>query len=266
MFAIFIIFRIFHYIVTFLINKCKPTNHVFKYEYLKKFIDWDYNDKYDVKREQMHEKIIDGYFLNKTPQVVKRLIFTCGCYGAGKSNVMKYLNKLGKIDLSNYVYADQDNMRQLIPEYEQYLKDDHYSAGFKTNKETGLISELIQRHALFNGYNLIVDSSLRDGLWHKDYIEWIKKTFPEYEIVIIFVKASWERILERNIKRGEVTKRVIPLDCLINAFEQSPLSFELLKSSVDKYYVVDNDYKFYHGNSNSFDSERSKQFENINFI
>lgn len=248
------------YLVVKLYNKLvifyKIKNYVFKYEHHKKFIDYTYYPVYDKKREPLQEKIIDDHFSNKQKQIKKKVIFTGGCYGAGKSNTIKQLHKLGKINLKNHVYVDQDKMRDQIPEYKEYLKENHFTAGYKTNKETGYLSEIIQRHSLFNGYSLIIDSSLKDGEWHKMYIDWIKTTFPDYEIIIIFVTASWVKILERNLKRGEITKRVIPLDCLADAFEKSPISFEMLKSQVDRYYVIQNDS----------DSNTLNQFNDIDFI
>lgn len=262
--------QIFSYILLLLfwnLIKYNSVEYSFKYEYLKEFIDWTYHEKYDNKRELMQEKIIDKYFDDKPvfKNESKWLIFTGGCYGAGKSHIMRHLHKLGKINLDNYVYADQDKMRDFLPEYQDYLKENHFTAGFKTNKETSYMSEMVQKHALFSNYNLIIDSSLRDGDWHLEYISWIKQKFPDYKIAIVFVDASWERILERNIKRGEITKRVIPLKCLEDAFEQSPKSFEMLKSHVDLHYYVTNNIK------HSFDSEECpneiyEQIKNISFI
>lgn len=233
------------------------------YEYLKQFVDYTYHIKYDPNRDNLHTDIINKYFVNKHPQKKNRLIFTGGCYGAGKSHVMKFLHKNKRIDLDKYIYVDQDKIREYLPEYSEYLKENHFTAGFRTNKESAYIAEFIQRHALFNNYNLIIDSSLRDGEWHRDYIEWIKQTFPHYEIVIIFVEASWVRILERNLKRGEQTKRCIPLECLENTFEASPISFEMLKSHVHRHYVINNDYKY---KTNCDTENEQDKLENIGDI
>lgn len=248
-------------------------NYEFKYEHLKKYIDWSYHLKYSPSREKLQEKIIDSHFIGKQKQSQshaqlqnfsrKKIIFTGGCYGAGKSNVLKQLQKENKINLDNFVHVDQDKMRSQIPEYETYLRENYYTAGFKTNKETGYIAELIQLHAMSNGYNLIVDSSLTDAEWLKQYIDLIRSEFSDYEIIIIYVKASWERILERNIRRGEVTRRVIPFDCLLNAYEKSPVSFEFLKNYVNKWYVIENDYK---ENEIDYERKRSEQFKNIDFM
>ena len=244
-------------------NKADVIDSNFKYEYLKKYIDWVEHQKYSPSREIIQEKIIDSHFIGKNKQTKKRIIFTGGCYGAGKSNVLKQLQKENKINLNNYVCVDQDKMRDQIPEYETYLKENYYTAGFRTNKETGYMSEIIQLHALSNGYNLIVDSSLRHTEWLTQYFNLIRTEFPEYEICIIFVTASWERILERNIRRGEITRRVIPLNCLAETFKQSPISFEILKQHVDKWYVIENDYK---ENELNYETLRSEQFNNIDFI
>jgi hypothetical protein len=218
---------------------------LFKYEYIKQYIDLIYHsEKYDEQREQLHQEIIDIYFKNKTPNDKEhslRLIFTAGCYGAGKSNVMKYLEKHGKINLNDYVYVDQDKIRPFIPEYLSYLSENSYTAGFKTNKETSYLAEFIQKHALFNNYNVIVDGSLRDWKWYITYIEWIKQMFPLYEIVIIFVEAEYINVLERSLKRGEETKRCIPLSCIKESYVQSPISYEILKDYVHKHYKINND-------------------------
>lgn len=212
-----------------------------KYTYLKKYIDFTYHDKYDREREKLHEVIMDDYFKEKLRSQHPKLIFTAGCYGAGKSNVMKYLESRGKINLSEYVYVDPDKMRPCIPEYNDYLKDNPLSAGFKTNKETNYLSELIQLHALENMFNLIVDGSLRDHEWYSLYINSIKERYPQYEIIIIFVEASYANILIRNTKRAKLTKRIIPDYCIRDAYIKSPISFEILRKLVHKSYKINND-------------------------
>lgn len=212
-----------------------------KYNYLKKFIDYTYHVKYNDIRELLHFDIIESYFFNKKPFKNNKIIFTGGCYGSGKGHVIKMLHNMKKINLDDYLYVDQDKIRQYIPEYAEYLKDNFFTAGFRTNKETAYLAELIQKHALFNNYNVIVDGSMRDGKWYIEHINWIKNTFPHYEIIILYVESSWVNILERNLKRGEQTKRCIPLECLRNAFVQSPISYEMLKTHVNKHYKIAND-------------------------
>jgi dephospho-CoA kinase len=233
-----------------------------KYDYLKKYIDYTYHQHYPKLRELLHERIIDSYFENKNfYKTNNKIIFTAGCYGAGKSHLLKYMHNKQKIDIDEYIHIDQDKIRQYIPEYTQYLQENQFTAGYRTNKETGYISELIQRHALHNNYNLIVDSSLQDAEWHMEYFNWIKNTFPNYKIIIIFVNVSWVTILERNILRSEQTKRCIPLNTLKNIYQHSEKSFDKLKLVVDAAYNIYNDDIYYaHENIQSM----SDQIEKIN--
>jgi hypothetical protein len=211
------------------------------YEYLEKYIDYEYHPRYDKERSDMHNEIINSYFINKLQQDNKKVIFTCGCYGAGKGHTMRRLHNTNKINLDNYVYVDPDKIRAYIPEYNIYLKEDSFTAGSKTNKEAGYIAELIQLQSLFNGYNLIVDGSMKDFVWYKKHIEWIKETFPQYEIIIIFVEASWLTVIERIWKRAEVTRRLIKFDTIKESFESSFKSFKELNDVAHKSFIVNND-------------------------
>lgn len=215
-----------------------------EYEILKKYIDFSYHEKYSEEREILHEMILDEVFKNINPIPInqeKKLIFTAGCYGAGKSNLMKYLNNLNKINLSDYVYSDQDKLRIFIPEYQEYLLTNPLTAGFKTNKETGYLSELIQLYALENGYNLIIDGSLRDYEWYTLFINNIKSKYPNYKIIIMYVEASYANVLIRNNKRSKITKRIIPPECIRNAYIQSAISYDILRLLVHFSYKINTD-------------------------
>ncbi len=139
-----------------------------------------------------------------------------------------------------------DEIRQHIPEYFSYVKNDLWTAIYKTNREAGYIVELIQKHALFNEYNLIINGSLKDSMWYYSYFSWIKETFPKYVAVIIHVKTMWEKILERNLLRAEAQGRFIPLATLRESMECSKLSFEkikehpIIKGSLEITNIVEN--------------------------
>jgi hypothetical protein len=216
----------------------------YKYAHLKQYIDYNFHERYSAERDCLHEHIIDRHFHHKSPVDAPTLLFTAGCYGAGKGHVMKLLQSKGKISLANYVYVDQDRIRTSIPEYSGYLSDNPYTAGFKTNAETGYLAELIQLHALQLGYNCLVDGSMRDHEWYSQYINRIKVQFPNVRLVILFVSASLVNVLKRNLIRGEKTKRCIPLRCIEESFEKSPISFNILRLLVHSSFWIHNDDKY----------------------
>lgn len=212
-----------------------------KYEYLEKYIDYTYHEKYNDVRKQLHASIIDDHFKNKFKNEKKQIIFIAGCYCTGKSY---FVNSMKKqiIDENNFVFVDMDNIRKNIPEYITYLEENMLTAPIKTNKESGYIAELIQFHALSNGYSLIVDESMKDFEWKKQYLIWINKTFPEYEIIIIFISSSKELIFSRNKKRFDIEKRFIDQDFLEKVYEQTIESFNSIKTLdfISKIYIYDN--------------------------
>lgn len=209
--------------------------HCTKYDYLltKENIDLEYHDKYDIERRQMHEKIIDNIILRVLKQDSKNpvLIFMGGCFGLGKSHVVKSLNSNKKINLAEYIYIDPDHIRTFIPEYKTYLHENPWTAGNKTNKEVGYICELMQLHALLNNYNIIVDGSLQNYEWYLTYIPILKQRFSQYKFFMFYVEANWINVLERVWKRSEETGRCIPLKILKDIYAKTKISFGVLKDA-----------------------------------
>lgn len=227
-----------------------------KYKYILNYLDKNYfNEIYNHERSLLHERIVDSYFINKKKSN-RTIIFTGGCYGSGKSHVLKELHKHSKINLDNYIFIDPDQLRSFLPEYSVLLNTDPWNAGLKTNKEVFFISELIKYHALFNKYPVIYDSSLKDYEWVSKHFEWLYSQFEDIKICIIHVYASWIHVLERNLIRAEQTKRCIPLRFIKNAYDLSIKSNEHLKDIVDLNIVIKNDS----------DDELNEQLKNLKSI
>jgi hypothetical protein len=213
-----------------------------KYNYIRNHLDLEYyNEIYSEERVLLHEKIVDKYFDNTKKSTGRmKIIFTSGAYGCGKSHVLKLLNEHKKIDLSNYIFVNPDNLRCELPEYEELVKCDPWNAGSKTNKEVFYISSLIKYHALFNNYNVIYDSSLKDGEWFSQHFMWLRETFSNIKIIIIHIKADWVNVLERNLIRAEETKRCIPLKYIKEAYKLSDESNNKLKDFADENIIIEN--------------------------
>lgn len=188
-----------------------------KYDYIKNYLDLNYyTNEYSEHRIKLHESIIDKYFINKNypkkynkPQ---RFIFTSGAYGSGKSFIISQLYKLNKINLSKYIYIDPDKIRLELPEYQELIKSDPFNACDITNQEVFYICELIRLHAMFEGLDVIYDSSLKNFDWFESQVKWIKEIFPKSEIIVINVQAGWISVLERNLTRLELTNRFVKLE------------------------------------------------------
>jgi len=217
-----------------------------KYDHLNKYIDLVHHGHYDYERKLLHERIIDKFLSDKNakPSEKNKLLFTSGPYGAGKTHTIKYLDSKGKIDLNEWIHIDPDKIRVHIPEYSTYLEEDPWSAGYKTNKEACYICEILELYLLFNNYNIIIDGSMRDYEWYVSNLEWIKTTFPNYEILILHVRSSWSLIKERVDKRSKITKRFIPEDILLDSYNKTFISFNILREYVHKSYLIHNEEQY----------------------
>ena len=206
----------------------------------KKYIDFTWHIKYSEERELLQSKFVLNHFLEKTCVTNPKIIFTGGCYGAGKGHTMRYLHNIGKINLDNYVCADPDKIRILFPEYDLLINTNKDNMGIITNKEAGYIVELIEYYALENNYNIIIDGSLKDHEWYIQHFQMIKKNFPQFEIIIIFVMSDLETILNRNCFRCESTQRCIPLQLITDTFDKIDDAYQNYLGIIQKCYKIRN--------------------------
>lgn len=144
-------------------------------------------------------------------------IFTAGCMGSGKTHVMCTLDAHGLLPLPRFVRVDIDRIRMLLPELDGYVRHDRMTAGEMTQKEAGAIAEIATEEALMRGYNVWVDSTMKNEEWWSEEIGRIQKTFP-HRTCILHVTARWPAVQQREARRGEVTGRRIPPRILEDVF------------------------------------------------
>ena len=107
------------------------------------------------------------------------------------------LDSQGLLPLPRFVRVDVDRIRELLPEMREYSRRDARTAGQMTQKEAGLIAEVVSEEALARGLNLWVDSSLRDAEWWAQELQRIRRTYA-HKLAILYTSASWERIQQRE--------------------------------------------------------------------
>jgi hypothetical protein len=216
-----------------------------KYDYIRNYLDLNYySNEYSPERIKLHESITDKYFINRTYlrkyDKRQKFIFTSGAYGSGKSFIINQLSELGKINLTKYIYVDPDIIRLEMPEYEELIKSNPFKTCELTNQEAFYISELIRIHAMFEGLDVIYDSSLRNFNWFESHIKWIKTNFPKAEIIILNIQADWISVLERNLLRAEKTHRFIKLESIFQSYYESNETFQKIKNLVDTNIIIPN--------------------------
>lgn len=160
--------------------------------------------------------------------------------GVGKSHTMQSLHSKGLLDLSTFIIIDPDEIRYQLPEYHAYNVIHPLHACTLTQKEAGYIAELLILASLESGRNVLVDGTLKDWEWYKNYFDQLRELYPNIHIAILHVDAPRNVIVQRVQERGQKMGRIVPLDTLYETLEQVPKSMEKLRHVVDFFCTFTN--------------------------
>ena len=97
---------------------------------------------------------------------------------------------------------------------------------------------------MFEGHDVIYDSSLRNFTWFESHVKWIRDFFPKAEIIVINIQADWISILERNLLRSEQSKRFIKLEHIRQSYIESLETYYKIKKIVDSNIIILNNSDF----------------------
>jgi hypothetical protein len=153
---------------------------------------------------------------------------------------MKLLVERGLFPLLAFVRADPDEIRRYMPEYHLYVEQNPELAGQLTRKEAGFITEILTLAGLQAGKNVLVDGSLRDAAWYKQYFMQLRMNYSDIRLALIHVTAPREAVFRRAAERGMNTGRIVPQELLAAAIEQVPKSVKKLSPLVDYFVELSN--------------------------
>ena len=208
-----------------------------KYANVRQCLDYTFHKHYLKERQLLQDAIICKAFAGKDPVGAPKLYLTAGAMGAGKTHTIR---DLLKESFSCYVIADVDRVTHQLPEMKRLLKDDPYNAGKILHSEACTIHELIFRKAVQDRYDVIIDSSLRNGSFYEKFLFKVKAE-GIYEIIIVHVIASLETCLRRAEQRAKETGRHVPRSSIEQSVRECPKAVELLSDLADGVITVYND-------------------------
>lgn len=247
-----------------------------EYFHIRSKLDYSYHSYYPPERQLLqdsiiqlmmnttiiHEKNTDPTInegkpiICSTPASNPWIVFTAGAMGAGKTHTIRILQEKKVFPLEAFVSVDPDEIRRHLPEFQLYVQNNPAMAGELTRKEAGYISEILTWVALDQAKNVLVDGSLRDHRWYRKYFGHLRQRYIDLNIAILHVTASKEDVLERALKRGLDTGRIVPVKTLELVLQQVPTSVQILSPLVDFFCEL------YNG-SNKISTETNKQFTSI---
>jgi hypothetical protein len=155
---------------------------------------------------------------------------------------MRQLSAKSLFPLAAYVVVDPDEIRSHFPEYHLYAQSNPRRAGELTHREAGYVTEIVTAAALMHGYNVLVDGSLRDYEWYREYFAGLRADYGALRIAILHITAPRETVFERAAHRARETGRVVPLETLASSLEQVPISVKILAPLADFFCELDNSH------------------------
>jgi len=87
----------------------------------------------------------------------------------------------------------------------------------------------------------IVDGSLRNYEWYDALFQTLRKAYPSYKLVIVYVACSEAAMLARAARRAAETGRVVPPELLVAAHREMPTAVNFLTSRVNLVAHVSNE-------------------------
>lgn len=219
-----------------------------KYKSIRSSLDYTYHRNYTPKRQLLQDSIITHILQKHNVNITDSdgnscisprnpwIVFTAGAMGSGKSYTIRHLAAKDRFPLESFVTVDPDEIRRLLPEFELYLDHSPEMAGEHTRKEAGFIAEILTQIALVAGRNVLVDGSLNDSDWYRNYFNILRRDHGNgnnLRIGILHITAPREAVFERAKMRSKITRRVVPRHRLEETLEKVPQSVKTLAPLVD---------------------------------
>ena len=234
-----------------LLNDSSTSDFTRPFGSVRRSLDYSYHCHYTRQRQLVQDGILlrlygdsilshgigtcTGAAINQ--QEDQWIIFTAGPMGAGKSYTLQQLSETKRLSLDNFVLVDLDAIRRELPEYPYYASHNPSTAGDRTRKEAGCLTEIVTLAALQAGRNVVVDGSLRAYRWYRQYFARLRAAFPSLKIAIFSISAPRQSILHNAADRALETGRFVPLKTLERVMEEVPQSMGILAPLAD-YFVT----------------------------
>ncbi len=201
------------------IHRSKTSTFVGEFRQSRALLDYQWHTHYTHERQHAQDKIINEFLDGGCSSAAPWLCFTAGAMASGKSRVVRFLYNEGLFPLHKFCIVEADWIKSMMPEMADFINTDRSLAGSLCHRESGYISEILEREAVLRNKNVLVDGSLRDADWYASGFARLRREFPHYRIAILMVIASPECIYARA---GEQTRVSV---CRVSAHHVSFLRF-----------------------------------------
>jgi N12 class adenine-specific DNA methylase/DNA repair protein RadC/predicted ABC-type ATPase len=198
----------------------------------------------EVPRKVFRRALEAYFFRDKTPVPAgtRPVAFASGGGGgAGKSTIIRLLNDKGDIDTKNAVMVNADDIKELIPEYNQIARAGDGRAAAVVHEESSHMAASLLNRILTgseNRYNFVFDATLANGEGSlKKIAQWQAAGF---HVHLIGVTIDPQEAMERAAIRGLESGRWVPNPMLDAAHKGFNANIKAYLDVVDSADLFDN--------------------------
>lgn len=181
---------------------------------------------YTPERQALHERIITQMLQGKGVHAGRaRAIFTAGGPASGKGGLVntgdaefeKEIGREAHVDMpGDFVRADPDTVRKLLPEYQALVAAGRKDASNLTHEEASHLTKVLTKIALGRRHHVLLDTVGDSGPGKfAGKIEDAKHA--GYHVEVHYATTDVATALERADERGRTSGRFVPEDYLRHA-------------------------------------------------
>lgn len=198
----------------------------------------DTSIQYDEEQAAIIAAIIDKYIKESVQPLKTRniAIFIGGGSGVGKSTIRALIQQ----KYAGFLVIDPDEIKTLIPSYEQLKAEYGYDASAMVHKQSSDIAKQLLHLAQRELYNFIYDATLKNAQKFELIFQKLKEL--EYDISLVIVDCSLELALDRVKVREVKEKRGVPEDIVRQSHRMIPSSFRVLNKHCSEWVIYNTDY------------------------
>jgi predicted ABC-type ATPase len=104
--------------------------------------------------EAVHQPIIEKLFAGKVPSQTQPLCDLIGGFGVGKSRFAREMQS----ERPNSILIDADAIKEFIPEYARFKREDLDTAWLRVHDESRHIAQEVLAHAISGRFDVIIDT------------------------------------------------------------------------------------------------------------
>lgn len=188
-------------------------------------------------REGLRKAIVDKFLKPGKTQAKPEMFLMGGGGASGKGVVKGAMIKDNRIDDTDAVLIDPDEIKESIPEYAEIVKKGDGRAAAVVHEESSIIAKEILAAAFAKKFNIVFDVTLGNPAKGLQQIKTAKE--KGYKVILIGVTVEPAIAITRAVTRAKSKGRWVPVSMLLEAHKGFSEGFPQYVELVDNAFLFD---------------------------